>query len=364
MGFNDKNMFEVIEKNFADMDVYNPQNGEVEVLGLMGFYADNTYERFSKTDMQSLKNVNEGVTINAQFSSGGQLHFKTNSKKISVYVKLLNSPNMDNLSALAQCGVDLYYFNEKSDKYIFCGVSRFSTERSEYCTTLAEFDESLMRDFIINLPLYCGLTQILVGVDKHSQFAKSNKFCKYKRIIFYGTSIMQGASASRPGLCFFNAISRALRRECFNFGFSGNGLGEKEVIDSINKIENLSAFVIDYQANAGIFGTLKSTLARIISDVRAKYGNIPIVVASATLYEKNSFNKKFISEYDDCRDFQKQTVQSLNDSGDKNIYYVDGAKLFACDEYECTIDGTHPNDLGFFFMQQAYVKLFKEILHD
>ena len=45
--------------------------------------------------------------------------------------------------------------------------------------------------------------------------------------------------------------------------------------------------------------------------------------------------------------------------GDKNVYFVDGASLFADDEWHaCTVDGCHPNDLGFYrFAKTLYPTL-------
>ncbi|MBQ4043418.1 MAG: hypothetical protein IJD06_05410, partial [Clostridia bacterium] len=37
--------------------------------------------------------------------------------------------------------------------------------------------------------------------------------------------------------------------------------------------------------------------------------------------------------------------------GDKNVYFIDGETLFEGEFRDsCTVDGSHPNDLGFFRM--------------
>ena len=49
-------------------------------------------------------------------------------------------------------------------------------------------------------------------------------------------------------------------------------------------------------------------------------------------------------------------------SGDKNVYFVDGASLFADDEWQaCTVDGCHPNDLGFYRFYKALYPVFNKI---
>lgn len=46
-------------------------------------------------------------------------------------------------------------------------------------------------------------------------------------IVLYGTSIAQGACASRPGMAWGNIVSRSLEIPLINLGFSGNGKLEK-----------------------------------------------------------------------------------------------------------------------------------------
>ena len=48
--------------------------------------------------------------------------------------------------------------------------------------------------------------------------------------------------------------------------------------------------------------------------------------------------------------------------GDKNVYFVDGDRLFGGDNRDaCTVDGGHPNDLGFYRMADALIGSFELI---
>jgi lysophospholipase L1-like esterase len=50
-------------------------------------------------------------------------------------------------------------------------------------------------------------------------------------------------------------------------------------------------------------------------------------------------------------------------SGDKNVYFIDGETLWGEDHWDlCTMDRTHPNDLGHFKMAQAILPTIKEIV--
>ena len=47
--------------------------------------------------------------------------------------------------------------------------------------------------------------------------------------------------------------------------------------------------------------------------------------------------------------------------GDKNVYFVDGKTMFAGDfRSDCTLDGCHPNDLGFYRIAKRFIKVIKD----
>ena len=46
------------------------------------------------------------------------------------------------------------------------------------------------------------------------------------------------------------------------------------------------------------------------------------------------------------RDFQRTLVEKRNTAGDKNIFFLDGSTVLGEDYDECTVDGSHPTDLG------------------
>ena len=54
-------------------------------------------------------------------------------------------------------------------------------------------------------------------------------------IVLYGTSIAQGACASRPAMAWGNIVQRSLDYPLINLGFSGNGKLAPEVIEFIKR---------------------------------------------------------------------------------------------------------------------------------
>src|SRR5918994_1672547 len=78
------------------------------------------------------------------------------------------------------------------------------------------------RDSALSLPLYNGVDSLSVGVPPEARFEPLAPRTQ-KPIVFYGTSITHGASASRPGMVHTAILGRRLDRPVINLGFSGNG---------------------------------------------------------------------------------------------------------------------------------------------
>ena len=89
------------------------------------------------------------------------------------------------------------------------------------------------------------------GFISHHRSALIDYPIRKKPIVFYGTSILQGGCASRPGMAHTNIISRRLNRECINLGFSGNGQLDLEVARVMAEVD-AGVFVLDFVPNASV----------------------------------------------------------------------------------------------------------------
>jgi hypothetical protein len=50
----------------------------------------------------------------------------------------------------------------------------------------------------------------------------------------------------------------------------------------------------------------------------------------------------------------RKTYENAVNRGDKNVYFLDGETFYGdLDRDLCTVDGIHPNDLGFYRMATA-----------
>ena len=99
-----------------------------------------------------------------------------------------------------------------------------------------------MEEFQLNFPLYSGIGSLAVGLDEGAVLETPAPWSNPAPVVIYGSSITQGGCASRPGSAFPAMLSRMLDRPFLNFGFSGSGKGEPEVIAAIAAVLEVCAF--------------------------------------------------------------------------------------------------------------------------
>lgn len=218
------------------------------------------------------------------------------------------------------------------------------------------FETSKLRDIIINFPLYNGVRELEIGLEKDATLKAGNKYKIKKPVVFYGSSITQGGCASRPGNSYQSVLSRRLDFNYINLGFSGNAKTEDEIADYIANLE-MSAFVYDYDHNAPTVEHLKNTHYKMYKKIRAENNNIPIILASAPApcWSQAETHQRI--------DIIKNTFDRAREYGDNNIYFINGMEIFKkYDSNMMTVDGCHPTDFGFYCMAESFEEILKNVL--
>jgi lysophospholipase L1-like esterase len=163
-------------------------------------------------------------------------------------------------------------------------------------------------------------------------------------------------------MAYTNILSRRLNIECVNLGFSGNGRGEPEVAEAIAQIANPACFVLDYEANAGSGGILERTLPGFIGILRKDHPEVPVLVVSKIGFAEELYNCEAAGRKVFLRDYQRNMVEDLRRNGDENIHFLDGIELLGDSFDECTVDGVHPTDLGFWRMAEKLEPVIRKLL--
>lgn len=271
--------------------------------------------------------------------SGGFIAFKTTSRYIKFHVKLIRKSVHPHMSHLAESGLDIYLKHQ--EEWVFYRSVIPTSNQDAYEQTI-DFMSSNHKEIMIYLPLYNGVVDFDISIDDQSIIEPLN-MKHSKKGLFYGTSITQGACASRPGMTYTSIISRKLNHLIYNFGFSGQGLGEKIMVEMMASISDLDYVVIDYEANAGAVNKLEKTLPSMIKTFRKTYPSLPIIIVTRVKTALSYFDGKIEEKRMNLLDFQNKLVDSLRDN---QLTLIDGTNIFNTSIDEKTVDGVHFNDLG------------------
>jgi lysophospholipase L1-like esterase len=83
-----------------------------------------------------------------------------------------------------------------------------------------------------------------------------------------------------------------------------------------------------------------------------------VLIASKCDFDKNP------KANDERRAIIRKSYENAIASGDKNVYFLDGEWMFGnTNRDSCTVDGCHPNDLGFMRMAETFTPVIDDILN-
>ncbi|MDR6551852.1 SGNH/GDSL hydrolase family protein [Paenibacillus qinlingensis] len=296
----------------------------------------------------------------ANFTTGVQVRFRTDSPKLAVRIVLADRATMYQMPATAQCGVDCYIGSAGEQQYV--NTTRFELAQAEYESALFESFSTELREITLNLPLYQGVKELWIGTSPTSSVSEFQGFSSDKKVLIYGTSITHGACASRPGMTYPNQLSRMFPLEFISLGFSGNAQGEPELAHIISQIQDPALLVLDYEGNTPSTEHLAQSLPTFIRIYRDVHPDVPILVISKIPYAKEAFDEELRQRQEERKALQRGIVERLNREGDAHIHFCDGSGLLGADYQECTADGIHPSDLGYKHMAEGLQPIFKKLL--
>ena len=328
--------------NKDDIKFYDINQPPFEIHGV--FYDNGKYRRMPES---IAKTVNGGVLALHTNTAGGRVRFKTDSSYIAIYAKMENVGKMPHFALTGSAGFDIYV----GDKHSGTFIPPFDIENGY--ESIIEFESSKMRDITINFPLYSDVLGLYIGVSNGASIYQPEPYKIQKPIVFYGSSIAQGGCASRPGNSYQSNISRRLDCDYINLGFSGSAKAEDEIAEYISNLK-MSAFVYDYDHNAPTIDHLAQTHEKMFKKIRAKNPDLPIIMMPRPKYQ--------LSKDEELRyDIIESTYVSAKENGDKNVYLIDNEILMRFAGNDGTVDGCHPNDLGFNSMAIAVGYLLEKI---
>lgn len=284
--------------------------------------------------------------------AGGLVAFKTDSSTFTVKITL-KTLSVDIGMSIYSCQSAQVMLGERENAR-YLGV----VNPSDYQTKVFErtfYKSSKMEQISIYFPRNEQLENIEIFLDDNADVAAPTPYKYQKPVVFYGSSITEGGCCCNITNAYNAILSRWLDFECYNLGFSASAKGELVMADYINTLD-MGVFVYDYDHNAPTIEFLARTHKPFFDHIRKAHPYLPIIMMSrpAEYYDDDSKAR---------RDIIKATYTTAIENGDQNVFFIDGETFYGdSDRNLCSIDGIHPNDLGFYRMASTIRPVLKEIL--
>lgn len=322
---------------FASLAQSNIAYFSINAKNIHGKTEDNlTFHRLDTLKHRDLPQHIKRLLTN---SAGLFVSFSTNSSSIWAKWCVTSSKAASNLTSIANKGLDLYI--KRDGKWLYAGSGKPNATCNE--GNLIKNMSNQVKECLLYLPLYDETKSLEIGVEEKASFVLTpNPFAK--KILIYGSSILQGASASRPGLAYPAILARNTNFNFINMGLSGSAKMEKDVANTIAAID-ADVYVLDCIPNSSA-QQIKERTAYLVNSIREKHPQTPIVIIPSSVIGSGSWDQQIATTVKEKNETIKIEYNKLKKAGLKKLYFIDAEDLIGTDN-EGTVDGIHPNDLGF-----------------
>ncbi|MBQ9773671.1 MAG: hypothetical protein IJW30_06625 [Clostridia bacterium] len=350
-----------IDKNFAletkigehDVVFYDVRQ---EPFALYGFYAPLKSAEFRRVPEDVARATSDGVAYLSRCTAGGRVRFCTDSRYIAIKAEMPEICRMDHMALTGSSAFDLYVDKPETEDTCFAHAYRPSFDFRDGYEAKKDFGTRRMRCVTINFPSYSHVKNLYIGLQEDAALTAGMAYRPLLPVVYYGSSITQGGCSSRPGNAYQNVVSQRMNLDFLNLGFSGAGKGEDAIVQYMATLP-MSVFVSDYDHNAPTPEHLRATHEKLYRAIRTAHPDIPYIMLS-----RPNFHADLQSDID-RRSIIIDTYRNARAAGDQNVYFIDGASLFRGPYANmCTVDGCHPNDMGFALMADAVEHTLREVL--
>ncbi len=344
----DRNLAITSTVNGKELSFFDTTHAPFRIYGLL------REDMFIRIPQALAASINEGVEWLNHNTAGGRLRFRTDSPIIALRTKMPAKCLMSHMPFTGSSGFDLYVTEVSGPRY--AGSFIPPIDRKDSFESFIELPGKTTREITINFPLYDAVENLFIGISPDAVLEPCTDYRNDTPILYYGSSITQGGCASRPGNCYQSIISRRFNCDYVNLGWSGSAKGEQSMADYI-AAHPMCLFFMDYDHNAPTPEHLRATHERLFLTVREKNPDLPIILASKTDVPRSPTAE---ADTETRRAIIRETYENALARGDHHVAFIDGGQVFSeanalnIRADSCTVDGCHPNDLGFACMAKVF----------
>lgn len=161
---------------------------------------------YARLPLKAKNLVNKAVWNLSQQSAGLSIAFYSNSPEIKIKYTVTGGRSMAHMPATGVSGVDLYA-TDRNGRSRWCAAKYSLGDTLVYTYDGLTYEDASNKgyEYTLFLPLYNSVSFLEIGVKDNASISFI-PVSEEKPLVVYGTSIAQGACASRPGMAWINII--------------------------------------------------------------------------------------------------------------------------------------------------------------
>ena len=326
-----------------------------------GVFYSSKEEIYRRIEKEIAETVNDGVLFLSTNTAGGRIRFITNSPYIVIGVINEFIVPSSHMSVEGMQGLSFFYDHKFGGAIMPTYDEIKKGDPNLGGDSLIKFSGIVYPEYKnkeclieIYMPLYASPKHIYIVLKDDAMIKEAPPYRNELPVVFYGSSITQGGCADKSSDDYINLLSRKLDIDVLNLGFSGSALGEETIANYIAS-KKASAYVIDYHHNAPTIEHLCKTHYHLYKAIRNKNKTTPIIMCTTP---------SIIEVIDPKNQIIIDSFNKAKENGDNNVYLVDFWGVFGSDAKDQlgSVDGCHPNSLGYLRMADKLYPILEKIL--
>ncbi len=322
-------------------------------LGVQGRPFEDAGRFYSRLPARAEGLVEPAVWNLALQSTGLRVEFVTDSTRIAARVAYLEGSSGGN--DLRSSSLDLYVERDGRCGWVGAGPK---PQGAEWEAELRRGLPAVRSRYTLYLPHGAAIEHLAVGVEPGAAIEPAPASA-HKPLCFYGTSIVHGFNASRPGMTYPAILGRRLGRPFLNMGFSGNARMQPPVVELLAELDP-SVYVVACLENMWPDAIEPGTL-NLAHVLRAAHPDTPIVLMENIVYQATYMLEDTRGGWGPKNERLRAAYEQLVAEGVTGLHYIEGDRLLG-EDGEAAVDGTHPTDLGFFRMANALEPILRKLV--
>ena len=315
------------------------------------------FQRLPITEKSKLNNV--ALWNASQLSAGLYVRFRTDATSISVRFTLTKQAVQHyNISSFGQSGVDLYARSDDGKTFHWLGNHLnygFGTPATANFRNIVpqNMEGNKECEYMLYMPNFNGVSKLEVGVNEGASFQYIEVPKDDEPIVVYGSSAVQGSSASRPGNSWANMLGRELDAQIVNMGFADNAKLDEGIFKVMADLKP-RVFIIDAMPDMKTMPQLIKE--RVVAGVKILQAmtNRPVLLVESPGAPDRLIRPGQDELHTKANEQLREAYDQLTQDGYTNLFYMTQEELGLNEED--FLDGINPSDLGMKHYAAAYAK--------